>query len=161
MDILFTYNAALPNTYGDIFLRAGSILARKGHKVGHLDLAAYIERYDLTSKILEDEIQRNEPKLVISHRSSLDVSYQILGVNPQSHYGRLTQMELEQFFISRYWGKIQTNSHYARKGTLEFKEEFILRARKERIPHPKTVLQSEIPEERWNYNALEAQLGSL
>ena len=44
---------------------------------------------------------------------------------------------------------------------IEFKEEFILRARNEGIPHPKTVLQSEIPEERWNYNALEAQLWSV
>ncbi len=161
LDILFTYHRPLSGTYGEAFLRAGGLLTQEGIHVGCLELSKVATSYFQRESYLEEVTQRTEPKLIVSHSGSLRHSLAaVLGRRVNTESIHVLEEEIESFFIRRYQGKIQTNSSYNPGVGIEFKEGFVRKMRKHKLPHPLSVLQGEVSKEEWNYEALDDRLNS-
>ncbi len=157
VDILFTYNNPHPLSYGGIFLDAGASLQKRGFEVGFLNLPEFVRTYDLTPSYLEETVAKMQPKVVISHQASLGRSLNEAGVPiEERQFRRLLEVEIDEFFIERYWGRIQTNSPNKRDDSLEFKEGFVRRLRDGPIPIPKSVIKGETGE--WSYSKVREKL---
>ncbi|MEK6938154.1 MAG: hypothetical protein AABX04_03850 [Nanoarchaeota archaeon] len=112
--------------------------------------------YNFSSDYIEAVAEIFNPQLVISHRRSLDMSLQLRDVDPC--LAEIMKEEIETFLINKYWGKIQTDTNYLCRNSVEFKEGFVRRMQEESLPFPRTVLREEVSRKDWNYNYLNKYL---
>ena len=156
LDILFTHHRPQLGTYGEAFLRAGGLLVKEGFRIGCLELPKVAASYFHDESYLLEVTQRTEPRLIISHSGSLRRSLAAaLGCRANPESLRALEEEIDSFFFPRYQGKMQTNSFSGPAESIEFKEGFVRQMRKHRLPHPSSVLRSEVLEGEWNYTSLD------
>ena len=160
IDILMTYDIPEPETYGEVYFKAALLLKSTGHQVQFLNLDDFASNYDFSDSYLQKLTKHYAPKLIISHQASLQRSLRShLGTKLKPTIYGLLEEEIEKFILKHYQGKSQTNSHYNASCAPEFKEGFVYRMRRERIPIPLSLIRGvDIPEAEWTYQNLSQRL---